>query len=165
MIRKFKISVFRFIKNEMTNLSTYPKLVTFFRGLMAPFDTMAKEWDTFRDASITRALVTGESASLAWYLNQLYDPTLRRIYIATAPGSGVVAGLPSTEPTKYFVAGLPGAEPTKYAVIGLYGEDSGFMGYSFIVFFPSAIISSLTDMIGTVNQYRLAGKTFFLNPF
>jgi hypothetical protein len=163
MIRKLRITVNNFIRNELpSHLRGYADMLTFFRGLMAPLKAIADEWVIFRDASITRARVTGETASLTWYLNELFDNVTRGIYIDTAGLSGVAAGDEVIEPTVYVVAGDELTEPTVYAVAGIDGEGTDFQGRSFCVFVPTAVAASDNDISAIVRQYKLAGKTFII---
>ena len=159
MIRSFVITVADFVRAFLPPHMRQTNRLALFRALAAPFATMSTDWDAFRDASITAVNVTGETASLQWYLNQLYDPTLRRIVIETAPPAGVVAGL-TTETTLYLVAGLTTETPPRFVSAGLPSEAPVFGLFDFIVKRPAALTSADAGITKTTNSYRAAGKLF-----
>jgi hypothetical protein len=166
MIRRFSIRVTDYVRNELpAHLRGGSSLLAFFRALLAPLGAIADEWKAWRETSITRARVTAETKSLEWYLNEKFPNTGDQIYIETAGLSGVSAGIAATEPTKYFVAGIESSEPAKYTVIGLKGEDTGFVGVSFIVFVPAVLAGSVNAIAATVQEYRYAGKKFSVKTF
>lgn len=136
-------------------------------GLFSPFTKLMLDHISWRNASITRAYVSGETISLQWYLNKLFDPFKQRVRIETATVTGVLAGI-STDPNEedyFFVAGMAASEPNRYTIIPIPGEDSIFGNASFGVFVPASFTSRQTTALsGTVKTYKMAGKSFVIIP-
>lgn len=139
--------------------------VEFLNTLLDPFKTINEEWITFRDQAVTAAYVTAETISLEWYLNELFDPTNREIYIETNEGAGVPIGLRATEPDEMIPIGLRATEAADMYAIPLKGETSQLERASFGVFIPEALEAKENEIIGVVNSYKLAGKTFKIITF
>ena len=159
-IRKISITIEEFIRIWLPTEKRQASRVGFLRGLLAPFQVAMLQYLEWRDETIIKAKVTGETMSLTWYLNYLFDPTDKGIYIETATVSGLAAGDEVAEPSVFFVAGDEVAEPAQYAIIGAQGEDTNFGIYSFAVFVPAAIANTNTEIRAIVNCYRFAGKSF-----
>jgi hypothetical protein len=136
--------------------------IQLFTKLMTPFTVMMAEYVTWRDASVTAAQVTGETLSLQWYLNQLFDVT-NSITIETAPVSGVLAGLVSI-PESPIVAGQVSVSETPVTVGLSIGTDIPiYYGKSFVVNVPTALTAQQDAIKAVVKKYKAAGKSFRIN--
>ena len=131
-----------------------------FTKLVTPFKVMMDEYVAWRDTKITAAQVTGETSSLQWYLNLLFDPTNQGISIETAPVSGVAAGVFSfSEP--YIVAGATSeSSGSLYSVITPKSEVPVYGTNSFVVYVPTALTAQQEAIKTVVRKYKAAGKSF-----
>ena len=142
--------------------------ITFYQILLLPFSFIWDEWVVWRDAAITRANVTGETMSLEWYLNFLFNGGGIDIYIETAGSGGIPLGLEAlggAEAALFETEGLEalgGAEAAAFVVYPLYGEDLLTGTASFAVYVPNALIAFNDQIKGVVNNYRYAGNTFVI---
>lgn len=159
-IRKFRVTVKMFIKQYLPGFLRTAERLKSYCILLYPFEVLNDEWVTYRDQSVTRANVSFETGSLEWYLNELYDPTERRIYIETNDDDGLEFGLSDTEPDDFQEIGLSGSEPDDFVEIPLKGEHPDFGFKSFGVYVPTDIIAQAEAIKSVVNNYRWAGKTF-----
>lgn len=165
MVRKFKINVRRFVNIHLIPALRKNIRLEMYAQLLSPFTMINDEWVTYRNKSTTRAKVNGESISLEWYLNYLFDTDLQRIYIDTNDLDGVQFGISATEPDDYQELGIQATEPAAKVAFPFYGESSDIGRYSFGVFIPAALSSSEDDIKDVVNNYRIAGKTFTIIQF
>ncbi|MFN4249257.1 MAG: hypothetical protein ACK4EY_16135 [Flavipsychrobacter sp.] len=154
MIRKISISIPTYIRTWLPSHKRQPFRQKLFEVLLTPFKVLAgTDYKGWRDAAVTKANVTNEPISLQWYLNTLFDSTLKRIYILKRDAVGLVAGLSGSEPTLYQTAGLSGSEPTLYVAANIEGEDVN-VGYNdFGVFIPASLSAQQDNIIAIVKRY------------
>jgi hypothetical protein len=126
---------------------------------------MHDEYLAWRNAFIQKAYITNETISIEWYLNELFDASLRRIYIVTNDAPGVDIGLTASEPTEFKDVGLIASEPADYLDVPMIGEDADIGFYKFAVYIPSAIAAQSEAIAAIVKQKKLAGKTFTIITF
>lgn len=160
MIKKISISIDKWIYAWMTPHWRKTSRLALYGVLMTPFTVMMSEFITWRDEAIIKANVTGETIALEWYLNRLFDATLKRITIHTNTDQGLQMGIRGTEPAKYQTMGKRGTEPTKYKTMTRVGEDAIVGTYDFGVTIPAAISAQEDDIRSIINQFRLAGKKY-----
>ena len=165
MIQKRSISISTFIKTWLPQHKRQPNRLNLFGLLLTPFSTMMAEFIVWRNAVIKKAYVSNQTMSIEWYLNELFDPTLRRIYIITNDAQGVPMGLRATEPSYKQAMGLRATEPLAKVAFPLRGEDPTIGLYNFGVMIPTALASAVDDIRGIVMQKKLAGKTFTIIQF
>ena len=110
--------------------------------------------------------LTGQVIYLEHYLNDLFDPDLRRIYIddgsLTLPP--YLFNIVDNNLPVWYLYNIADGEPPFY----LYNQEDFATGGEFIVFVPSAIV--LTDLLiaqikAAVNRYRMAGARFKIQSF
>lgn len=164
-IRKFFLSVDTFAKVfMMPHWRSASIRLAGWKALASPLKTILTEFKIWRDAAITRANVTCETISIEWYLNSLFDPVSKRIYITTNDGGGVPMGLRATEPANKVALGLRASEPANKVPMGLRGEDPVLGFYSFGVFLPASLNGLQPAIRAELQFHRFAGKTFiFVN--
>lgn len=109
---------------------------------------------------------TGQVVSIEHLLNDLFDNTLRRIYIEDGERFSLNYVFLNTEQRERFFYLYQKSEsipPTGY--FRLKSEHSG--SSDFVVFIPSAILSSVdNDIIKSyIDIYRQAGKRYHLQSF
>jgi hypothetical protein len=132
------------------------------QGLLYIYYLNEQSFYTWRDAMIVRAKVTGQKASLQWYLNYLYDATLQRILIDDSIAGGTAVSLES-EGTAYIVAGLEGTMGEDGFAFYLEGESSGSTPKDFRVLTPVTV--DLVQLAATVDLYNMAHKSYDIVTF
>jgi len=166
MIRQISINIPQFIYNWIPVHRRKANWVKFLQVISAAFTTMMAEYKEWRNASITRAYVSSQTISMEWYLNELYDNTLRRIEIVTGDVSGVLVALQS-EAIPFILAGLQ-SEPGElgdFQYMPLPFEDVTTGTADFIVRVPLALTWREGVIKRVVNNYKLAGKTYTIVYF
>ena len=162
MIRLLNIHVNNFIYGWTPAHKRLNIRLQLFTKLMTPFTVMMAEYVAWRDAQVTAAQVTGETLSLQWYLNQLFDVT-NSITIETSPASGVLAGLVSI-PESPIVAGQVSVPETPVTAGLSIGTDTPiYYGKSFVVNVPTALTAQQDAIKAVVKKYKAAGKSFRIN--
>lgn len=122
---------------------------------------------TAKRADIDRKLKhNSQQLSFAAVLNDLFDPTIRRITVATNDDVTV---------SVYIYNDSEEIELAQETVIYndtelgdgpvIYNDNENSNVADIIIHVPSAVIATqLTRIVAEVNRYRLAGKTFLINP-
>lgn len=166
MIRNIKITVSQYLPNWTPVKKRVADRLKLYRLLFTGASTLVSEWDTWRAKAHTKANVTNETISIEWYLNSLYDPALKRIYITTNNATGVSVGLRVPEPAEYLETGLRATEPGTALTFPLRGEAASGIGtFDFGVFIPAALAAYEEEIRAIVKIYSLAGKTFIIIQF
>lgn len=166
MIRQIKIEIPDFIYNWLPVHQRLMKRVKFLQVLMSPFTIMMGEYLAWRDKSITRAYVSCEKLSMEWYLNELYDTDLRRIYIESPDATGVYVALES-EGTPTLDVGLE-SEPTEvsdFVMVPLPYEDVDTGNADFVVWVPVDLVALELAIKKVVINYKLAGMRYVVAYF
>jgi len=159
MIRQISISVPDFINNWLPVHRRKNVWLSFLQVLLIPFRVMMAEYKTWRDANITRSYVSGQTISMEWYLNELYDPIDREIRILTADPSGFLVAL-QVESSPVMLVGLQPAEATVFEYVPLPAEDVTFGNLDFLVQAPISLMNIEPAIVKIVNNYKLAGKRY-----
>lgn len=166
MIRLISIDIAGFINNWLPVHKRKIRWLSFFQVLLVPFRLMMAEWKQWRDSAITRAYVSSQKLSIEWYLNELFDPVDRGIYIDTPAASGLYLAL-ETELTPVLLAGLE-TEPAElgdYEYVPLPGEDVEGGMADFIVYVPADLAMQEDAIRRVVISYKLAGKSWTIIYF
>lgn len=158
-MRLFRITVPQYVYNRLPVRKRTPVRVAFFQRLFTPFAVLMNEWINWRDRANTALRVTGETLSLQWYLNSLFDPTDRRIEIESAGLSGVNAGYEVTQNAYFMAAGVEGVQSG--VAVGLPGQDVVYGNVSFVVKVPYVVyVTQLYAVSHVVKTYKAGGKSF-----
>lgn len=159
-MRRLFIDIADFVYGWLPTHKLQAVRIQFFTKLQLPFVTLMNDYISWRDAKITASKVTGETLSIQWYLNQLFDPIANSITIESIGVSGLSAGL-ETGGEDYVSAGNEGETPDTYAVAGLSNADyPPFNDKSFIVNIPSSLASQQEAIKQVVATYKCAGKSY-----
>lgn len=154
----FKLNTGNFIKDFLGRKFFKEIQYRWLFSLLKPVQTRMDEYDQWRKHQFYLINITGQVISLTGYLNDLFDPTQRRIYILNANDyySGVWISLEQEiEPT------LPVSLISEDQGIFLGMESEQDLGTDFIVYVPGDIYNQvLIPLIAAVHQFKLAGKTF-----
>lgn len=165
MIRKNRITVNYFIRAFLPPHKRKPNREKLYNVLLHPMKLIMDNFIVWRDKEVIRANMTFETAKMEWYLNHLFDPELKRIYIETNEMAGLVKGDRTSEPAVYVVKGDRDAEPAEYVVGRVKGEDTALGLAKFGVYIPAALSGEADAIKGAVDNYRYAGKTFVIKTF
>ena len=82
MIRRISIDILNYLENNiLPPHKRQTNRLAFLKGLLQPLQDASTAYNVWRDDIIIRASVTGQTASLQWYLNYVLDATEKRILI------------------------------------------------------------------------------------
>lgn len=157
IIRKIRVGVLDSVILFLPKHKRQIYRVAFLKGLLAGYNTSENEYYDWRDEMIIRAKVTGQTASLQWYLNHLYDPVQQRILITdTVPvGDGISL---ESENMDSIIAGIETESGEDGVPFYLEGESNGSLPKDFRVLAPSTINEGLLK--STINLYNIAHKSY-----
>lgn len=161
MIRRITIGVLNGIVLFLPPHKRWPKRIAWLQGLLYPFAENETAWYVWRDEMIIRAKVTGQKASLQWYLNHLYDSALQRILIVDSVPGGTAVSLES-EGTAYVVAGIEALGETGVPFF-LEGESSSSLPKDFRVIAPNTV--DIDQLKSTVNLFNTAHRSYDVVTF
>ena len=165
MIQLRSINITAFIKTWLPQHKRQPNRLSLFGLLLTPFNVLMAEFITWRNAAIAATYVTNQKMALESYLNDLYDPVARSIYITNRQDGGMPMGDRDSEPTLYQVMGDRDTEPTIFATATGPKEDPNIGQYSFAVFIPASLAASADIIQSTVRKYSYAWKPFTIITF
>lgn len=123
-------------------------------SLLAPLRAMWGQYDAYRTEARYAAAVTGQKIVLEAYLNRLFDPLEKRIYLRTGSDFGVwVAYDPAHDQGGQFVSdGM---------AIGSKNQKDTAFGYDFIVEVPPGVDTEAVRTV--VKKYAVIGAKFDVN--
>lgn len=132
--------------------------ISFLASLITPVETLRKDFLTFRNQINYRLSHNSQVVYLQKVLNDQYDSELRRIYINNGVFIGPLYAYKESDNRPFFLG-----TQIIYKETELVGGDADF-----IVIFPKelrpanaiTIQGYLSDIKATVNEYKLASKTF-----
>ena len=162
VIRKISVGVNNGVVLFLPPHKRQSKRLAWLQGLVNPYAENEAAFYTWRDEMIIRAMVTGQKASLQWYLNHLYDPILQRIIIDDSVAVGTAVSLES-EGTAWVVAGIEGTVGESGVVFALEGETTGSLPKDFRVLTPNTV--NTTQLKATVDLYNSAHKSYDIVTF
>ena len=144
-----------------------PKMLAWLKALVKPIQVINTDFLAFIRRIRYRIRFNGQVIYLEHLLNDFYDPTLRRIYLA----DGDALGLPQfiynrVENRSLFVRNQN--ENSNTTPPFLRNRNEYVAVVDFIVFVPSDLLvdAEMARIIrATVNQYRLGGKRFLIQGF
>lgn len=166
MIRLIEINVPGFINNWLPVHKRLAARLRFLQVLLAPFSIMMATYKVWRDKSVTRAYVNSQKMSMEWYLNELYDADLRRIYIESPDASGLYIAL-ETESSPAMTTGLQSepAELSDFVMVPLPYEDVDTGNADFVLWVPLDLSMLEQQLKKVLINYKLAGKRYALRYF
>jgi hypothetical protein len=135
----------------------FSPLKQWINATLKPLVQLWSTYDNYRKQTYLFINITNQTISLEGYLNNLYDSTLRRIYISntasipglifplnTSEGQGVLFPLNTSEGQGVL---FPIDNTEKFAV-------------DFIVYVPSFTAEEMVEVAGTVENFKVAGLRF-----
>ena len=118
---------------------------------------------TFRDEIDSKVKVTGQIIYLEKYLNDLYDPVLRRIFITSVarPPEVYIRNNAEEFPQEVYLRNVSEGGAETYVSNSV--ENAGL--FDFIVNIPTTVTFDTNVVRDQVNLYRAAGKEFDIQTF
>lgn len=127
-------------------------------ALMAGFSSINALLVTFVVNSRTTLRMSGQTASLEWRLNNIFDNTLRRITIRNNDTDDSPHWFQSEEQPNPFYSFTSEAPTPAYNEF--QGESLLAFGADFEVRSPTSLSGSDDQIIAIVNQFRMGGTSF-----
>lgn len=132
------------------------------RVVMHKFD-QAMNWLADYRKEVRRSLnITAQTIVLKSHLNNLFDPSLRRIIIKHYDEQSLPIGLIADGVENYAAFKLNGETYTDIYV-SLLGESQSELDVDYIIRIPAGV--SVNSLLAELNKYRLAGKTFTVQNY
>lgn len=134
--------------------------LAFLRLVMAKYDQAMSTLAEYRKEVRRTLNINAQTMVLQNHLNNLFDPTFRRIFIKHSNEQSLVVGLIADGLENFFAIRIESEAPEGYVeiFITLYGESKIALAVDYIILAP--IESNTNAMLAELNKYRLAGKTF-----
>jgi len=162
MIRRISLDILNYLQNNiLPPYKRQPIRIAFVGGLLQSVVNASIAYNAWRDDNIIRATVTGQTASLQWFLNYELDAIEQRILII----HGIIVGEPLSlriESGAVFTNSLR-SEGTTPNLLKLRGEDATSLPYDFRVIAPASVDQGQIKKI--VDTYRQQGKLYDIQTF
>jgi len=166
----FTFDIPTFVRRLTPPLLRKSRQLAWIKALLQPVDTLKDNLNDYVLDVAFRARLNSQVLMLEYGLNELYDNSLRRIYITTS------TGFYQREKYTYFTQeGQPDVflRNTSEAPIAsetyIYSTQEQFDLIADTTFFTVHVPTGLTsveDRIkSTINKYKLAGKTYTINYY
>lgn len=151
--------------NVGKNLTPYfwrdGSLSAYIRSVLAPIQTNSDNLLTLQQDTVDFLQYTGQHKVLEEYLNDLYDPLSRRIYIT----ENDIAGL---DPVLFYLSGETVSETLTFylsgesnpAPLAFYLGNEAATGNNFTVNIPTSIVFDEDIMTAQLRNYVEASKNF-----
>lgn len=136
-----------------------PRLAAFIYVMMSQVGRVSRLFRAFRTDTDYRLTHNGQICYLRAVLNDIFDPTARRISIEDI--SSMPEQLLHNRSTAIFLI----ASPRPDGIILSRRGFGGYNSYDFIVVLPAALRASVNEarLHAVINTYRLAGKRYTLS--
>lgn len=134
-----------------------PKILDFIYSMMKPLKSINNDFQAFRNHVNYKLLFNGQVIYLERYLNDVYDPINRRIFITDAirkPINYVYNKL--EDKPKIYVYN----ESELHTPIFLYNKSESDGSITFWVNIPEEITYNTIVITAQINIYKMAGKGF-----
>lgn len=136
-----------------------PSIVGYLRALVFPIDKVYYLWHNWRNENIYKLEHTGQVCSLRGSLNDVFDPTLRRIYIGDGQMNPTTYVYTEAElQDLYTNTELEDDTETMYVYTESETADTGL---DFIVYVPTSIVNAqLPGLKAHIEFYKAGGKRY-----
>ncbi len=170
----FNINWFNVVENltpsfwRETKTGIEAKIIPYLRSVIAPVQELSDELNSFQIQTMTFLDYTGQHTPLENFLNDNYDNTQRRIFIAEnniINGSSIIdlylQGETDPSPLSVYLQGESSVTPFS---LFLQGEVIG-ASFNFTINIPVTISFDSTTVTRQVKNYSEAAKTFNITTF
>lgn len=137
------------------------KLVSYVKASLAPIQTLGDQLSTKRDDTLEFLNYNGQHKVLEEYLNNIYDPTTRRIFITENDIAALdevnmyQTGDVSVEPLVFYQTAEVNPAP-----IAFYQTSEGVSAFNFTVNIPTSITFNTVVLTAQLKNYTEASKYF-----
>ncbi len=151
------------LRQALPTFKRKPRYLDFVRALTWPLRALNALFNTFRNRTRYQLLFTGQTIYLEHYLNDLYDPTDRLIFIENLERDFV-----------YLYNVSEGVVPPEYLfnlgevdALPLYLKNLAEIDLedSFIVWVPVGISYGEVVMRAQIDQYRASGRSYSIQTY
>jgi hypothetical protein len=142
------------------------KLLTYLRSMIKPIQDISDNLLTLQTETVDFLQYTGQHKVLEEYLNDLYDPTLRRIFITEndiAPLDPIdiyISGETTSTPLEIYLSG-----ETPLVPVVIYQSNEVLIDNNFTVNVPASISFDILTMTNQLKNYTEATKVFNIVTF
>ena len=149
-----------------TASGTENKLMPELRSMIAPVQDISDDMNTLQTNTLEFLNYTGQHKAMEEYLNDLYDPSLRRIYITENDIAGIDAvnlyqsGEVNPEPYTFYQSGEVNPGP-----IAFYQSGEAVVDDNFTVNIPSSIVYDADRINSQIRNYIEASKNWDIVTF
>ncbi|MDX1903810.1 MAG: hypothetical protein SFU27_06580 [Thermonemataceae bacterium] len=155
----YDFDLYEKLKSLLPETLQKPKMIAFLQTLFKPLETLKTNFLGFFEEARRLAHLNGQATTMQTILNDLYDPTLRRIRIADTDTYFYAFTLYPEEPQKYL---------SEITDVFIYDDYSDTYDTDFVVFTfygspnPEDTIEQIRFFVA---KYTIAGKTFAIINF
>lgn len=160
----YNINIFNHVKKALFWVLIKPKVLDNLKAFLKPSQNLNDDLVLFVAKSRRKANFTGQVIYLEHLLNDEFDTTQRRIYIADGQANVLPPFLFNKIEERPVYIHNKSENQNKFY---LYNKSEYFTTADFIVFVPNAILTAslVVEMERAVNYYKQAGKTFGIQGF
>lgn len=139
-----------------------PRHFAWLKAILNPIKNLYAGFLVYRDEQIYEAYLTGQTIQLERLLNDLFDNSLRRIYIVHSLDLDIILFLDEeAQPLEDVVLYLDSeAEPLEDLTLYRDLEDAGALPQDFRVIAPATLTSQQTEFEKRIDKYKLVQKTY-----
>lgn len=148
ILKVMKLNLLKFLIQKFS-------LMAIFESTAIELEQIKTELIAYRSAVELRLQYNSQVCYLRAHLNDVYDNSLRRIYIENEPAVPFTVVFRRPEELPLMISKRTEANPEM-----VNRRDIILYNNSFNVFVPTALANSEALIIESVNKYRLATKTF-----
>ena len=156
----FVFQIFDYIKQYLGRLFNKDKQQRWVYSFLFPLMNLWADYNLWRREMFYIINITSQVISLEGYLNDKYDNVLRRIFISSAPQGykGIYVAL-EQEIIPFVLAGL------ESEAVGVFVGSTFDATNNFIVNCPTSVQTEESNIVAAVNQFKTAGKGFYIKYF
>lgn len=150
------------VKEALPTFKRKTRYLALLQAIARPLATLNQTFAAYRTQSLYRLRFSGQTIYLEHYLNDLYDPTSRQIYIENLEREFVYVynRAEGVDPEHLFNLGEVDALP-------LYLKNVAEIDLSdaFIVWVPDYVTYDETQIRAQIDQYRASGRNYSIQTY
>ncbi len=160
-MRSYNLTPWRVATQLLPPALRKPRLLAWMRAVVAPLEVLTSQLVGLVDRSRYHLNLTGQVIYLEHYLNDLFDPSQRRIYIDDA---GPI--LPDFLYTRAEAQPLYIYTMAENQPVTLYSRPDFLGAFDFIVFAPGGLLTpeTLTRLRAAVDHFKPASRRYDVQP-
>lgn len=156
---RYFFNYFDYVKQALLPDKKKPRILAFLESLLAPVQALNDDFETYIPIARRKATFTGQVVYLERLLNDEFDPTLRRIYIADGQANVLPPFVFNKVEQRPAIIYNKAENATPFY---LYNSSEYFTEPDFIIMVPASVLNPAIQVRieRQVNQYKQAGKNF-----